>query len=130
MDPLNPEPPADDPGNVPPHQAADLRAAVPRPLEVSAIHVWAHDRCMAAFVVNVDAEDPLSAVFTVDAMILQPPMKKQRDRFDTRAQARPGQIRWANNLRHASPTEKRELTWHYPGRECLPEVVLRGEVHT
>jgi hypothetical protein len=127
MDPLSPTPPPDDPGNVPPHQT--MQEAVPRPMEVSPIHVWAQGRCMAAFVVNVDSEDPLSAVFTVDAVIFQPPDKHKRDRFDTRAHARAGQQRWANNMQHASPLEKRDLTWHYPGRECLPEVVLRGEVH-
>lgn len=127
MDPLSPTPPLDDPGNVPPHQA--MQEPVPRPIEVSPIHVWAQGRCMAALVVNVDAEDPLSAVFTVDAVIFQPPQKAKRDRFDTRAHARPGQVRWANNMQHASPIEQTDLTWHYPGRECLPEVVLRGEVH-
>ena len=119
-DPLDPAPPADDPGNVPPHQA--FQAPVPVPMEVSPIHVYAHGRCMAAFVVNVDAEDPLKAVFTVDAVIFQPPQKVKRDKFD-RAN-RPGTVRWANNLQHHPVTEKAELTWHYPSRDCLPEVVL------
>jgi hypothetical protein len=127
-DQLDPSAPADDPGNVPPHQT--LQAPVPRPMEVSPIHVWisgpngSAGRCMAAMVVNVDAEDPLSAVFTVDAVVFQPPPKTKRDKFDR--SNRPGVVRWANNLQHALVTEKSNLTWHYPAKECLGEVVLRA----
>jgi hypothetical protein len=126
-DQLDPSAPPDDPGNVPPHQA--FQAPVPVPMEVSPIHVWIGGgpdgqagRCMAAFVVNVDAEDPLKAVFTVDAVIFQPPRKEKRDKFDRNN--RPGVTRWANNLQYQPVTEKANLTWHYPGRDCLPEVVL------
>lgn len=118
-DPLDPAPPPEDPGNIPPHQVP-----VAVPMEVSGIHVWAHGRCMAAFVVNVDSEDPLKAVFTVDAVIFQPPFKGKRDKFDRGG--RPGVIRWATNMHHAPPSHQHDLTWHYPGRECLPEVVLRA----
>jgi hypothetical protein len=124
-DPLDPAPPADDPGNVPPHQV--MQEAVSRPIEVSPIHVRIQGRCMAALVVNVDAEDPLSAVFTVDAVVFQPPIKRARDQFE-RANTRPGNVRWVNNAKHATVAENIDLTWHYPGRDCLPEVVLRGTV--
>jgi hypothetical protein len=80
-------------------------------------------RCLAAFVVNVDAEDPLSAVFTVDAVIFQPP-QKIRDKWE-KANTRPGSVRWANNMQHAEVSaENKNLTWHYPGQACLPAVVL------
>jgi hypothetical protein len=105
--------------DLPPHLEG---AAVARPIEVSPIHVRAHDRCLAAFVVNVTAEDPLSAVFTVDAVIFEPPLKI-KDKW-TKTNTRPGQIRWANNLMYAEVAENRDLTWHYPGAACLPAVVL------
>lgn len=108
-----------DPADLPPHL---VNAPVPSPIEASVIHVRANSRCMAAMVVNVDSEDPLAAVFTVDAVIFQPPVKGG-SKFE-KANSRPGSVRWANNMSHASPTEDKQLTWHYPGRECLPAVVL------
>lgn len=109
-----------DPADLPPHL---VNAPVPSPIEVSAIHVRAKGRCMAALVVNVNTEDPLGAVFTVDAVVFQPPVKGGNTKFE-KANTRPGSVRWANNLTHALVPEDRDLTWHYPGRDCLPAVVL------
>src|SRR3954452_13036563 len=113
-----PPPPVSE--DVPPHLAGG--AAVPRPMAVSPIHVRAQGRCLAAFVVNVDAEDPLGGEFTVDAVVFEPP-NKARDKF-TRANTRPGVTRWCNNMRHATVAEEKNLTWHYPGEQCLPPVVM------
>lgn len=108
-----------DPEDSPPHLTP---VPVARPIEVSPIHVRAGGRCLAAFVVNVDAEDPLSAVFTVDAVIFQPPIKV-KDKWE-RTNTRPGSVRWANNMQHAEVSADTNLTWHYPGQACLPAVVL------
>jgi hypothetical protein len=108
-----------DPADLPPHM---IGAGVPSPIEASVIHVRAKDRCMAAMVVNVDSEDPLKAVFSVDAVIFQPPVKGG-GKFE-KGNSRPGSVRWANNMVHAYPGDNIPLTWHYPGRECLPAVVL------
>lgn len=121
----------ENPEDRPPHEAAGpMQSAVPRPIEVSPIHFRAQGRCYAAFVVDVLSDDPLSPVFRVDAVVFAPRDRKNRDRF-TRVDTLPGTVRWANNLRHALPGDGEdgawpELTWHYPGRHCLPEVVLHG----
>jgi hypothetical protein len=119
------------PDDPPPHLTDQPTAPqVYRPIEGAGIHVRIVDRsgqnprCQAAIVVNVDAEDPLSAVFTVDAVVFVPPDKHPRDRFDQRPNTRPGSTRWANNMKYAEVTENKPLTWHYPGRNCLPQVVL------
>ena len=117
----------DDP-DLPPHLAEPpMQEAVPRPIEVSPIHFRAHGRCYAAFVVDVISDDPMSPDFRIDAVIFAPRSRGRTDRF-TNAGALPGVVRWANNLTHADKTEAgwKETTWHYPGRQCLPEVVLRG----
>jgi hypothetical protein len=111
--------PQPDPVDTPPHLSP---VPVARPIEVSPIHVRANGRCLAAFVVNVDAEDPLSAVFTVDAVVFQPPVKT-KDKWE-KANTRPGSVRWANNMQHAEVSANVNLTWHYPGQACLPAVVL------
>lgn len=108
--------PPDDP---PPHLVG---VGIMRPIEGVNIHVRAGGRCLAAQVVNVDAEDPLSAVFTVDAVVFQPPVKT-KDKWE-KANTRPGSVRWANNMKHAPPADDKPLTWHYPGQECLPAIVL------
>lgn len=93
-----------------------------RPIEGAAIHVRADGRCLAAMVVNVNAEDPLSAVFTVDAVIFMPPIKT-KDSWE-KANTRPGSVRWANNMQHAPVQTNTWLTWHYITKDCLPAVVL------
>jgi hypothetical protein len=107
----------------PPHLAGtSAAAAVPVPMAVSPIHVRLAGECLAAFVVRVNSEDPLSAVFTVDAVIFQP-APKIRDKWN-KSDTRPGSVRWANNLQHTDVAENKTLTWHYPGRDCLPTIVL------
>jgi hypothetical protein len=109
------------PTDPPPH-LVNGGAAVPRPMPVSPIHVRHHEECLAALVVRVNAEDPLGGVFTVDAVIFQAP-SKIRDKF-SKADTRPGSVRWANNMTHAEVSENKPLTWHYPGQGCLPPVVM------
>jgi hypothetical protein len=128
------QPPPEDPSDVPPHLArtdAQLRA-VPRPIEAAAVHFRAEDRCYAAMVIDVQSEDPLSPDFTVDLVVFVPVRTlRKADRF-TNLNRLPGSTRWANSVRHAVPDPMDAAktwpgtTWHYPGRECLPEVVLRG----
>jgi hypothetical protein len=98
----------------------------PRPIEVSPVHFRIQDRCMGAFVVDVIAEDPLDPEFLLDLVVMQP-RRRVKDRFVDNGST-PGVWRWVNNVTHAPVTEKAEKTWHYPGRDCLPEVVLRGAV--
>ena len=117
--------------DTPPHlvmQDGELRAAIPRPIEAAAVHFRAQGRCFAAMVVEVIAEDPLSPDFVVDLVVFQPRDRRRSDRFSN-ASAMPGHVRWANALTAALPAldgSWQEMTWHYPGRQCLPEVVLRG----
>jgi hypothetical protein len=118
----NPAQPFHDGGDLPPHLTG---VAVMRPIEGGVIHVLANGRCNAAIVVNVDAEDPLSAVFTVDAVIFVPPQKGSTSKWE-KANTRPGSVRWANNMQHAEVSENRQLTWHYVSRDCLPAVVLEA----
>lgn len=110
-----------DPDDPPPH-LVNGGAAVPVPMAVSPIHVRNAETCLAAFVVRVNTEDPLGAVFTVDAVIFQA-APKIRDKW-TKSDTRPGSVRWANNLPHADIAENKNLTWHYPGQGCLPPVVM------
>jgi hypothetical protein len=116
----------------PPHLATEEKLApmVPRPIEVSPVHFRAHGRCYAAFVVDVISDSPLSPEFKVDVAVLAPrDSTRKKDRF-VNHNTLPGTLRWANNLTHAMPDpqtgEWQETTWHYPGRHCLPEIVLRG----
>jgi hypothetical protein len=117
--------------DLPPHLGEQpMTPAVPRPIEVSNVHFRAHGRCYAAIVVDVIADDPLSPDFLIDAVVFSPrDRSRKKDRFSN-ASAMPGQTRWANNLSYALPDEAtgtwKETTWHYPGRQCLPEVVLSG----
>jgi hypothetical protein len=108
--------------DIPPHLAG---APVARPIEGGIVHVRTPGRCLAAIVVNVDAEDPLSAVFTVDAVVFQPPQKGQTNRWE-KANTRPGSVRWANNMQHADVTEDKPLTWHYVTQDCLPATVIQA----
>ncbi|HEX8321610.1 hypothetical protein [Longimicrobium sp.] len=121
--------PDKDPADIPPHLAEPPMAEmVPRPIEVSPIHFRAHGRCYAAFVVDVISEDPMSPEFLVDAVVFAPRDRARKDRFSN-ASKLPGSVRWANNLHYALPAADgtwQDTTWHYPGRQCLPEVVLRG----
>jgi len=119
--------------DVPPHLANQpMQAAIPRPIEAAAVHFRSHDRCLAAMVVGVNAEDPMSPVFTLDLVVFVPAKATRKaDRF-TDLNRLPGIVRWANNVSHALPDPHDpervwpSTTWHYAGRDCLPEVVLRG----
>ena len=119
-----------DAADLPPHLAEQpMQAAVPRPIEVSPIHFRANGRCYAAFVVDVISDDPMSPDFLLDAVVFTPRDRTRKDRF-VNSSSMLGQVRWANNLKHAQRDEETkewpERTWHYPGRQCLPEVVLSG----
>jgi len=117
-----------DASDLPPHlatgelQDAVLKPMVPRPIEVSPVHFFGKGRCNAAFVVDVISDDPLSPEFTID-LVFFAPRERRNDRFVNDASI-PGTTRWANEVAYAPRKEKKELTWHYPGRECLPEAVL------
>lgn len=115
-----------DPDDLPPHLAGQepLLPMVPRPIEVSPVHLRQHDRCYGGLVVDVISDDPLSPDFQVD-MVFFVPRERRKDRFVNNATL-PGTTKWANDLTHAPVEENKGMTWHYPGRGCLPEVVLRG----
>lgn len=124
-----------DPADLPPHLVEpdpQMQATSPRPIEGSTAHFRAHGRCYAACVVDVISTDPLSPDFLVDLIVFAPRDKTNRDRF-TKVSSLPGTVRWANDLSFALPETDTdgtktwaEKTWHFPGRHCLPEVVLSG----
>lgn len=114
-----------DPEDLPPHLAGQdeqMTVMVPRPIEVSPVHFFGKGRCHAAFVVDVISEDPLSPEFTID-LVFFAPRERRNDRF-VNDRSVPGTQRWANEVSHAPREQKKDLTWHYPGRACLPEAVL------
>lgn len=121
-----------DPADIPPHLAADegpVRAVPTRPIEAAAVHMRLHNRCYAALVIDVIAEDPLDPDFTVDLVVFQPRDRSRNDRF-VNADTLTGHVRWANALPYALPGNREaiqvwpEKTWHFPSRYCLPEIVL------
>jgi hypothetical protein len=119
-----------DPADIPPHLAdAPPRTAPVRPIEAAAVHFRAHGRCYAAMVVDVISQDPLDPDFRVDLVVFAPRDRSRKDRFVSNSTL-PGSVRWANNLGFALPEQHgdawQDLTWHFPARQCLPEVVLSG----
>lgn len=120
-------PPPADSDDLPPHLAGrgePMISMVPRPIEVSPVHLRQHDRCYGGLVVDVLADDPLSPDFTLDIVFFAP-RERRKDRFVNNDSV-PGRTMWANAVEHAPVEENKKMTWHYPGRGCLPEVVLRG----
>lgn len=115
----------DDAADRPPHLAAgDAPPApmVPHPIEGCTVHFRAHDRCHAALVIDILGENPLDPDFLVD-LVFWVPRERRKDRFvDNRSI--PGTQRFANDTEYAPVEENKNLTWHYPTRGCLPEVVL------
>lgn len=119
-----------DPADIPPHLAdRPVRTAPVRPIEAAAVHYRAHGRCYAAMVVEVIADHPLDPDFLVDVVVFVPRDRSRTDRF-TNTNTLPGSVRWANNLRQVMPAQRGDdwpdTTWHFPGRQCLPEAVLEG----
>lgn len=116
----------DDPADLPPHLAGQepMLPMVPHPIEGAVVHFRGEDRCFAATVVDILAEDPLSPDFRVDLVVFRP-RERRKDRFVKNATV-PGTVRWANEVEHAPVEENKTLSWHYAGRGCLPEVVLRA----
>lgn len=110
----------------PPHLAGEtpLLPMVPRPIEASVAHFRAHDRCHAAIVIDVISEDPLSPEFQLD-LVFWVPREPRKDKF-VNNRTLPATQRYANDVEYAPVEENKGLTWHYPGRGCLPEVVLNG----
>lgn len=102
-----------------------MRPMVAHPIEGSGVHFRLNGRCMAAWVVDVLAENPLDPDFKVDLTVAQP-RQRRKDRF-TDNNSLPGSWRWANNVSYAPVEDDEKMTWHWIGRGCVPEVVLRGE---
>lgn len=115
----DPVPPVTD-DDLPPHLAG---VPAMRPIEGAVIHVRIPGKCQAAMVVGVHAEDPLSAIFTVDAVVFVPPPPGGQSKWE-KPHTRPGSVRWANNMQTAPVSDDRQLTWHYASKDCLPAIVL------